>query len=138
MAELKTQRTNASVRAFLDGIPDADRRRDCKAVLRLMQQVTGLKPEMWGTAMVGFGLYRYTYASGHSGEWFLVGFAPRKRDLTVYLMAGFDGLESLLARLGKHKTGKSCLYIARLSDVDTAVLEKMIETSVARLQQRYP
>lgn len=103
-----------------------------------MQQVTGLKPEMWGTAMVGFGLYRYTYASGHSGEWFLVGFAPRKRDLTVYLMAGFDGLESLLARLGKHKTGKSCLYIARLSDVDTAVLEKMIETSVARLQQRYP
>ncbi len=137
MAELKTQRTGASVRAFLDGIPDADRRRDCKAVLRLMQRATGLKPEMWGTAMVGFGLYRYTYASGHSGEWFLVGFAPRKRDLTIYLMAGFDGLEALLARLGKHKTGKSCLYVARLGDIDLAVLEKMIETSVARLEQRY-
>lgn len=137
MAELKTQRTGASVRAFLDGIPDADRRRDCKAVLRLMQQVTGLKPEMWGTAMVGFGLYHYTYASGHSGEWFQVGFAPRKRDLTVYLMAGFDGLEPQLARLGKHKTGKSCLYVARLDDIDTAVLEQMIETSVARLRQRY-
>jgi hypothetical protein len=102
-----------------------------------MQRVTGLKPEMWGTSMVGFGLYRYTYASGHSGEWFQVGFAPRKRDLTVYLMAGFDGLEPQLARLGKHKTGKSCLYVARLDDIDTAVLEQMIETSVARLRQRY-
>ncbi len=136
MAELKTQRTGASVRAFLDGIPNADRRRDCKAVLRLMQRVTGLKPEMWGTSMVGFGLYHYTYASGHSGEWFLVGFAPRKRDLTVYLMAGFDGLEPLLARLGKHKTGKSCLYIGELGDIDTAVLEKMIEACVIRLQHR--
>jgi hypothetical protein len=101
-----------------------------------MQRVTGLKPEMWGTSMVGFGLYRYTYASGHSGEWFLVGFAPRKRELTIYLMAGFDGLEPLLARLGKHKTGKSCLYIGELGDIDTAVLEKMIEACVIRLQHR--
>lgn len=137
MAELKTQRTGASVTAFLADVADEARRRDCRALLRLMRRVTGRKAEMWGDAMVGFGLYRYTYTTWHSGQWFEVGFSPRKRDLTLYLMAGFDGLDALLARLGRHRRGKSCLYIARLADIDVDVLEELVAASMRRLRARY-
>lgn len=138
MAGLKTRRNDASVDAFLDGIPDETRRHECRTVLRIMQRVTKKEPVMWGTSMVGFGSYRYTYASGRSGEWFVAGFSPRKRDLTIYLMCGLADLEDLLAKLGRHKTGKSCLYIARLAEVDLKVLEALIATSVARLRQVNP
>lgn len=138
MAEQKTRPSEASVAAFLDGIPDEIRRQECKTVSRIMQRITKSKPVLWGTGMVGFGSYRYTYASGHSGEWPVTGFAPRKRELTIYLMCGFDDLGGLLAKLGRHKIGKSCLYIAKLAEVDLKVLEALIAASVEQLRQKYP
>ena len=137
MASLKTQPTDASVTAFLDAIPSPEKRADCYAVLNLMQEVTEAPPQMWGTSIVGFGRYRYTYASGRSGEWFLTGFAPRKQALTLYIMAGFSGYDDLMAQLGTYTTGKSCLYLKRLSDVDSNVLRTLVEQSVAHLAEKY-
>lgn len=137
MAELKTKRTAASVDAFLKRIPDQARRQDCLALLRLMKQVTRAEPKMWGAHMVGFGTYHYVYASGREGDWFLTGFAPRKQDLTLYIMSGFGRHPSLMAKLGKHKTGKSCLYIKRLEDVDLAVLKELVAASVKHVKKRY-
>ena len=137
MAELKTQRTGASVDAFLNAAVDDTRRQDCSTLLRIMKQTTGTEPEMWGSSIVGFGSYHYTYASGPEGEWFLAGFARRKQDLTVYIVAGFDRYEALLAKLGKYKTGKSCLYIRRLADVDLTVLKELIGASVTYMKQAY-
>ena len=137
MAELKTKKTGASVRAFLDGIEDDTRRRDSKKVAALMRKITGKKAEMWGPAIVGYGKWRYRYASGREGEWFLAGFSPRKQALSVYIMPGFSGFESLLKKLGKYKTGKSCLYIKRLSDVDEKVLERLIVESVGQMRKQY-
>ena len=138
MAEPKTLPTSASVRDFLDDIEDDQKRRDCKAVAKLMRRVTGKSPKMWGTGIVGFGTYHYRYASGREGDWPLVGFAPRKRDLTLYIMAGFDRHEALMKKLGKHSTGKSCLYIKTLDDVNLEVLEDLIAASVKLVSQRYP
>jgi len=138
MAEPKTLPTSASVRDFLDDIEDDQKRRDCKAVAKLMRRVTGKSPKMWGTGIVGFGTYHYRYASGREGDWPLVGFAPRKRDLTLYIMAGFDRHEALMKKLGKHSTGKSCLYIKTLDDVNLDVLEELIAASVKLVSQRYP
>ena len=138
MAEPKTLPTSASVRDFLDAIEDDQKRRDCKAVAKLMRRVTGKSPKMWGTGIVGFGTYHYRYASGREGDWPLVGFAPRKRDLTLYIMAGFDRHEALMKKLGKHSTGKSCLYIKTLDDVNLEVLEDLIAASVKLVSQRYP
>lgn len=135
MAELKTQRTNASVAAFLARIPDEARREDCRTVARLMQQVTKARPRMWGTSIVGFGSYRYKYASGREGEWFLAGFSPRKQDLTLYLMAGIERYPELQAKLGKHKHGKSCVYIKRLADLDLAVLRRLVVASVRDMKR---
>ena len=135
MAELKTKQTTASVDDFVSSIADAQRRDDCRALAALMQEVTQSPPSMWGESMVGFGRYRYTYASGRTGEWFVVGFAPRKQDLTLYIMGGFDQSEALLSRLGKHKTGKACLYIKRLADVDRVVLLELVAQSVAHMRQ---
>lgn len=126
MSEAKTLPTRASVTKFLDSVPDAERRADAKALLRLMQQVTGLKPVLWGSSMVGFGSYHYQYGSGREGVWPLTGFSPRKNELTVYLTAGCARYRSLLARLGKHKTGVSCLYLKRLADVDREVLREVV------------
>jgi len=134
MSENKTQPTKASVEAFVEAVDGDDRRRDCRALVDLMREVTGEEPRMWGESMVGFGQYHYKYASGREGDWFVTGFSPRKRDLTLYLMAGFDGREDLLARLGKHKTGKACLYIKRLADVDEGVLRELVEDSFRRMQ----
>lgn len=130
MAELKTKATELSVDAFLDAVPDEQRRDDCRAVLAMMRDATGVEPKMWGGSMVGFGRYRYKYDSGREGEWPVIAFSPRKSDLTLYLMSGADEFPDLMAKLGKFKTGKSCLYIKRLADVDRAVLGRLIKKSV--------
>lgn len=130
MAELKTQPTDQSVEAFLAAIPDDDKRKACTTLLRMMKQATGAKPKMWGESIVGFGTYRYVGASGRSGEWFLTGFSPRKANLTLYLMAGFGRYPELMAKLGKHKTGSSCLYIKNLAAIDLDVLKELVTLSV--------
>ena len=132
MAELKTHKTKASVSAFLNSIEDPQQRKDAKAVAKIMREVTGAKPTMWGPSMVGYGKYHYKYASGRDGDWFQTGFSPRKGNLTLYIMDGFAKQAAMLKKLGKHKTGKSCLYVKRLEEVDLGVLRKMIEASVAR------
>ena len=129
MSELKTRPTSASVAEFLALQPDA-RRADCEVVLRMMEAATGEHAEMWGAAIVGFGRYAYANSTKKTFEWPLIGFSPRKQDLTLYLMPGFDGFAELMAKLGKHKTGKSCLYLKQLADVDQAVLRKLIDGSV--------
>ena len=126
MVELKTQKTGASVKGFIDAMPDEERRADCRKVAKLMQEVTGAKPAMWGPSIVGFGQQTLKYASGRELDWFLAGFSPRKQDLVLYLLGGYAGQADLLRKLGKHKTGKSCLYIRRLGDVDEAVLKQLI------------
>ena len=132
-SENKTQATVASVDAFLDAIADLPRREDCRRVRALMEAATGAPAVMWGPSIVGFGRYRYRYASGREGEWPVTGFSPRKNDLTLYLMPGFEQQAALMAKLGKHKTGKSCLYLKRLADVDRVVLEELITRSVAAM-----
>ena len=130
MAELKTKKTKDSVPAFLSRIEDPEARKDCKTLVGLMQAATGAKAKMWGSSIVGFGDYRYkSPATGREGDWFTMGFAPRKDTLTLYLMSGVHSHEALLGKLGKHKTGKGCLYIRRLADVDAAVLKKLIRES---------
>ncbi|PKN95399.1 MAG: hypothetical protein CVU44_01570 [Chloroflexi bacterium HGW-Chloroflexi-6] len=131
MSENKTQKTNASVIDFLNSIPDEKKRQDCLTVFEIMRQVTGLEPKMWGASIVGFGDVHYKYASGREGDWFKVGFSPRKQNLTLYIMDGFPRYQSLLADLGKHKTGVSCLYINKLADVNLDVLREMIAQSIA-------
>ena len=133
MAKLKTQKTNASVSAFLKSIADDDRRKDCQTLVRVMKRAVGAEPKMWGPSIVGFGHYHYKYASGRENDWFLAGFSPRKQDLTLYIMAGFDRYDALMTKLGKHKTGGSCLYLKRLADVDIAVLEELVSTSVKHM-----
>ena len=137
MANLKTKRTKASVNAFLKGAVDDTCRQDCLTLLRIMKHSTGAEPRMWGSGIVGFGSYHYQYASGREGDWFLTGFAPRKQALTLYIMAGFDRYEALLAKLGQYKTGKSCLYIKRLADVDVAVLKELVSASVTHMKQMH-
>jgi hypothetical protein len=129
MAENKTKPTKLSVAAFLAALPDADRRADAKELVKLMQNATGEKPKMWGPAIIGFGSYHYKYDSGREGEMLVVGFSPRKAANVLYgLVSGRSG--TLLPKLGKHTTGKGCLYIKKLADVDRAVLEKMVTASV--------
>lgn len=134
MAEAKTKPTKASVTRFLNQIPDAARREDCFAIAKMMEEITGSKPQMWGPSIIGFGSYHYKYASGHEGEWPVTGFSPRKQDLTLYLMIGSDKYEELLSQLGKHKKSKACLYIKRLSDVHVPTLKKLIKASVKDLK----
>jgi hypothetical protein len=133
MAELKTRQTGRSVEGFLQSIPDAERRRECLAVLRIMKKATRAAPKMWGPSIVGFGSYHYKYDSGREGEWFLTGFSPRKQNLTLYIMAGFDRYEALMGKLGRHKTGKSCLYVRRLDDIDLDVLAELVQRSVEHM-----
>ena len=130
MTQLKTQPNEQSVIDFLNGVENKKRREDSFKVLALMQEVTGEEPIMWGSSIIGFGCYQYKYASGRDGEWFVTGFAPRKQALTLYIMSGFSEYDELLSRLGKHTTGKACLYIKKLEDVDMVVLHELIEKSV--------
>ena len=138
MAELKTKENDQSVDAFLATVEDPRKRQDCYALIDLMQAAVGEGPRMWGDAIVGFGRYRYKYATGRTGEWPLVAFSPRKQNLTLYIMAGFEQYDDLLARLGKHTTGKSCLYVKRLSDLDMQVLETLVQASVAHMRATNP
>ena len=133
-AVLKTTETGASVEKFLDGVSDAGRREDAYAVLELMQKVTRAPPKMWGSAIVGFGSRKLVYESGRELNWPYVAFSPRKRNLVLYITDGFNGYAELMARLGKHKTGKSCLYINKLADVDMKVLKELVTRSVRHLK----
>jgi len=135
MTELKTKRNKGDVETFLNSVPDDKKRQDSFTVLELMKQVTGKKPEMWGDSIVGFGSYHYKYASGREGDWFLTGFSPRKQNLTLYIMSGFDEYEQLLGKLGKHSTGKSCLYIKKIEDVDMDVLKELVKKSVEHMKK---
>ncbi len=130
MAEAKTKPTSVSLEAFLASAVDPSRHADCHAVAAMMMKATGEKATMWGTSIVGFGRYMMRYADGRESEWPIVGFSPRKKDLTIYIMPGFERYESLLAKLGKHKTAKVCLYIKKLADVDVDVLNQIIVDSV--------
>jgi hypothetical protein len=128
MAEIKTKATTASVEAFLQGIKDEKKREDCYQILKIMKKATKAKPKMWGTSIIGFGDFHYVYASGREGDWFVTGFSPRAQNLTLYAAGGFD--QQLLKKLGKHKTGKGCLYINKLEDVDPKVLSELIATTM--------
>ena len=134
MAEQKTKPTNQSVKEFLNKIPEAERRADCFAVAKIMEEITGEKPKMWGPSIVGFGSYHYKYASGREGDWPMMGFSPRKKDLTLYIMMGFEKHAELMEKLGKHSTGKSCLYIKRLSDVHIPTLKKLMKIGLKDLK----
>ncbi|HTG16705.1 MAG TPA: DUF1801 domain-containing protein [Blastocatellia bacterium] len=133
MAELKTKQTKESVEKFLNNVADDQRRKDCFQLVEIMKAATKAEPAMWGTSIVGFGRYQYAYKSGRTLEWFLTGFSPRKQDLTLYIMGGVERYASLMKKLGKHKTGKSCLYIKKLEDVDEPTLKQLIKRSVADL-----
>lgn len=136
MSDNKTQFNDASVTAFLDAVPDERKRQDSYALLEMMRDVTGEAPRMYGDSIVGFGHYHYKYESGREGDMPVVAFSPRKQNLTLYIMSGFDGYEELRAGLGKHKVGKSCLYINKLADVDPAALREMVARSVAFMRAR--
>ncbi|HTB97082.1 MAG TPA: DUF1801 domain-containing protein [Terracidiphilus sp.] len=137
MAENKTKATTTSVAAFLETCEDETRRADAEELVKVMQKVTGHKAAMWGTAIVGFGTYHYVYESGREGDMCVVGFAPRKAANVLYGAIGFDGAEALLAKLGKHTTGKGCLYIKKLADVDMKVLETLLAKAVAATRARH-
>ena len=138
MSGNKTQPTSASVDAFIDAVADPQMRADCRAVAALMAEITGAEARMWGDSIVGFGSYHYRYASGREGDFMETGFAPRRRALTLYVVAGFADCAELLGRLGKHATGKSCLYVRRLADIDQEVLRELVARSVARVRRRHP
>ena len=136
MAEPKTQLTKVNPREYLKTIADEQRRKDCKVVMDLMSEVTNAKPEMWGGSIVGFGRYLYKYASGRQDEWMVTGFSSRKGDLTLYIMPGFAKYPDQMKQLGKYKTGKSCLYIKKLADVDLDVLRTLVSKAVADMDGR--
>lgn len=136
-ADNKTQPTGVSAREYIAGLTHAGRREDAQILLDMMSEVTGEQPVMWGNSIIGFGRYHYQYESGREGDAFLTGFAPRKANMVVYVMPGFSDYGALLARLGKHKTGASCLYLGRLTHVDLKVLRQLISASVKHMRTKY-
>lgn len=136
MAELKTRPTDQSVAEILNAVEPEQKRKDCWTVLEMMERITGAKARMWGSSIIGFGSYTST-TTKKPADWPLVGFSPRKTSLVLYIMAGFSAYDDLMARLGKHSTGKSCLYVKRLSDIDRDVLEDLIAQSVAYMREKY-
>lgn len=137
MAENKTKPNKTSVSAFISSIDDSDRRRDVKKVAAVMRAATGSRAKMWGSNIVGYGQYHYKYESGREGDFMITGFSPRKQALTLYVIPGFKHFQPLMAKLGKYKTGKSCLYIRRLSDIDEKVLQRLIVASVKYMRKNY-
>jgi len=137
MAELKTKLNDGNVEDFLNAVKDEQKRADSYKLLKMMEKISGEPAKMWGDAIVGFGSYHYIYASGREGDWMLTGFSPRKANISVYLMAGFDELGDELSVLGKHKSSKGCLYVKKLSDIDEKVLRKMIKKSIGIMRKRY-
>ena len=138
MSEAKTKPTQRSVDSFIATVEDDKVREDCYTIINLMEKVTGEKPKMWGSAIVGFGKYTYKYESGRSGEICMTGFSPRKANITLYVLAGFPEQAELLQDLGKHKSGKGCLYIKKLDDVNINILKSLIKESITFLKERYP
>jgi hypothetical protein len=137
MVQNKTKATEASVESYISAIKDEARRKDCEALAKLMTKATKQQPKMWGTSIVGFGSYHYKYESGREGDSCLTGFSSRKSDISIYLVANVIGQEELLSKLGKHKIGKGCLYVRKLSDVNLKVLEQLIVATVAERKRRY-
>ncbi|MEP0264584.1 DUF1801 domain-containing protein [Dokdonia sp.] len=137
MSDVKTKVNDASVEDFLHAIEHPVKRADSLVLLQLMTDITGLAPKMWGESIVGFDTYHYVYASGREGDWPLVGFSPRKQNISLYIMPGFNNFGPLLEKLGKHKTSKACLYINKLADVDIEILKKLIEQSVTYMRDKY-
>lgn len=135
MTELKTQKNDASVEDFLNGVEDQVKREDSFAILNLMKEVTGEEPAMWGPSIIGFGSYHFKYASGREGDWFKTGFSPRKQSLTLYIMDGFSQYDEILSRLGKYTTGKSCLYVKKLEDIDVQTLKELVKCSVEHVNE---
>ena len=138
MAQSKTQATPQKVSEFIAGIEDKVKRDDCRELMKLMSGVTGRRAKMWGAAIVGYGKYHYKYESGREGDFFLTGFSPRKQALSIYIISGFDINPKLMEKLGKYKTGKSCLYVKKLDDIDRSVLAQLVEESVAYMRGKYP
>ena len=136
-AELKTKKNDASVKDFLDSIEDPVKRRDCKEIAKMMRKASGKNPKMWGSSIVGYGEYHYKYPTGREGDWMRTGFAPRKQAITLYIMDGFGKYDELLSKLGKHSTGKSCLYVKKLEDIDKSVLEELIAESLNYFEVKY-
>lgn len=137
-SENKTKATEVSVDAFIASVADADQRTDAEKIRALMERLSGEPATMWGPSIIGFGTYHYKYESGREGDMCRIGFSPRKGQTVLYLIDGFEGQSDLMARLGKHKTGKSCLYIKRLSDIDEAVLEELCVRSLQYMAEKYP
>jgi len=138
MAENKTKQTNANVDAFINKIKDESIQKDCYKIIKIMKSVTKEEPKMWGPSIIGFGSYHYKYASGREGDMCIAGFSPRKQNLTIYLMPGFETQHAHLKKLGKYKTSKVCLYIKSLNDIDVKVLKEMISHSVKEMKKLYP
>jgi hypothetical protein len=136
--ELKTKITDAKVGTFIEAVQDERQRADAYKIIELMQRLTGHEPKMWGPSIVGFGQYHYKYASGHEGDMCRIGFSPRKGNTVLYITDGYDKYADLMARLGKHRTGKSCLYVKKLSDIDEEVLEQLCIASLDWMAQKYP
>ena len=137
--ELKTKRTKQSVASFIAAVPDLEERKDSRVILKMMQEITGEKPAMWGTSIIGFGQYHYkSERSAQEGDWPITGFSPRKGSLSLYIMSGFGDHGDLMKKLGKHKTGKGCLYIKRLSDVHMPTLKKLVAEGVKYMRKKYP
>lgn len=134
---LKTSQNDLSVETFISGIENQTRRADANELLALFDRVTGLQPKMWGTSIIGYGRYEYKYESGREGEYFMVGFSPRKANSTIYIMPGYQDMSEMLSRFGKHKTGKCCLYVNKLTDIDLGVLEEIIEFGLSYMRDNY-
>jgi len=137
LAELKTKINTKSVETFLKKAASGKRLKDCFTVLELMKKITKEEPKMWGPSIVGFGNYHYKYESGREGDFFISGFSPRKQNLTIYIMAGFSRYSELMEKLGKYKTGRSCLYIKDLDDIDLKILQKLITESVRYMKKKH-
>ena len=137
-SELKTVKTKRSVTEFVRSVKDPQQRKDTQTLIALLRKVTGERPAMWGTSIIGFGSYHYVYDSGREGDWMLAGLAPRKGRLTVYLMGGLDAQKPLLAKLGNHSTGGGCLYLKDLEGIDLKVLGELVRRSIRRLRELYP
>ena len=138
MAENKTKPTVQKVSEFIAGIEDKQKRADCRELMKLMSGITGNRSKMWGSSIVCYGKYHYKYESGREGDFFLTGFSPRKQALTLYIVSGFSIHPELMEKLGKYKTGKSCLYVKKLDDVNREVLAQLIDESVAHIRKKYP
>ena len=135
--ELKTKKNKASVASFLNAIDDPQKRADAKAIDKMMRDITGKKPIMWGSSIIGYGTYHYKYPSGQEGDWMMTGFSPRKANLTIYVMPGYQNADPLLKKLGPHSKGKSCLYIKRLSDIHIPTLKKIVKNGVTYMKKHY-